>query len=100
MNFVLVIFCTVFILTQVADVITTVLAINAGAGEGNPVIKALIEKLGLIPSLLLIKFLVLFNTGFGVYYLPEYLITIILGIASVLYVAVCINNFLVFRKQR
>jgi hypothetical protein len=97
---ILILIAVVFLLTQIADVVTTILAVRAGASEGNPIIKVMIKKLGLIPALLLIKFLVLISIGLGIYYLPTRWIMIILVMASVVYTAVCINNFLVFRKQR
>jgi len=35
-----------FLITQIADIVTTVLAVRAGATEGNPLIAMLINKIG------------------------------------------------------
>ena len=81
---------------QVLDVATTWYAIEkAGAGEGNPVARWFIEKLGLIPGLLALKgtlAALLWLTGIS---------GIVLQFACALYVFVVLNNaYVIYRGKK
>lgn len=89
-----------FLITQIVDVVTTVLAVRSGASEGNPLIGMLIKKFGLIPALVATKFFVLLAVGVGFYFLPDWLLSAILGMASIAFIAVIINNILVARRNK
>lgn len=89
----------VFLVTQVADVITTIRAVSAGASEGNPLLAVLIKKIGVVPTLVSTKIFVLCAVGVGFYFLPYWLLSAILGVASVAFVAVVVNNILVERRE-
>lgn len=43
------------ILLQVADVITTIIALEGPAHEANPIMAKIMETIGVVPALLLIK---------------------------------------------
>ena len=40
---------------QVADIITTIIALQGPAHESNPIIKKLMDKIGIVPALVLVK---------------------------------------------
>ena len=40
---------------QAVDAITTYLAIGKGAAEGNPIMRKLFEKIGMVPALIIMK---------------------------------------------
>ena len=40
---------------QVADIVTTIIALRGQAHEANPLLARLMEKIGVVPALLLIK---------------------------------------------
>lgn len=52
---------------QVADIVTTIIALNGPAHESNPILKKLMDKIGIVPALVLVKggfiaFLLYFQT--------------------------------------
>jgi choline-glycine betaine transporter len=88
-----------FLVVQIADVITTVRAIAAGASEGNPLIAGVMKKIGVIPSLIIVKVFVICAVGIGFYFLPYWLLSAFLGVGSAVYIAVVVNNIIVERRE-
>ena len=43
------------ILLQVADIITTIIALRGPAHESNPILKKIMDRIGVVPALLLVK---------------------------------------------
>lgn len=78
----------VFVLLQIADVASTMIALNMGAREANPVMRWLFEKIGVNPALYTVKvsgIVLLWVYGMG---LPVIVWLIMVGV----YVAVVYNN--------
>ena len=96
---ILVVITLLFVGTQIADVVTTVLAVRAGASEGNPLIGFIIRAIGLVPALIATKIFVFLAVGVGFYFLPWWLLSAILGLASAGFIAVIVNNILVARDE-
>lgn len=80
---------------QVADGLTTYLALKKGAAEGNPVMRKLFEKIGMVPALVITKGALMV----GAWYWRDALGLLELGLLCAGYLAVAINNILVIRKQ-
>lgn len=97
---ILIIVSVFFVITQIADVVTTVLAVRAGASEGNPLIGFIIRAIGLVPALIATKVFVFLAVAAGFYFLPWWLLSAILGLASAGFIAVIINNIIVARGER
>lgn len=96
---ILIVVSVFFVATQIADVVTTVLAVRAGASEGNPLIGFIIRAIGLVPALIATKVFVFLAVGVGFYFLPWWLLSAILGLASAGFIAVIVNNILVARDE-
>ena len=85
----------VFILLQIADVWTTMAALKTGkAHEANPVMEWFMDKLGVVPSLLIIKAVVI---GVVVYFVNVW---IILAILNCLYAFVVYLNIKTLQKLK
>jgi len=86
----------ILVALQVIDLASTVLALNKpGLVEGNRWLKALMDKIGVLPSLLLIK-----GVFIGwIYYFKSQLPEEIILILIVGYVWVCWNNLKLLHKQ-
>jgi hypothetical protein len=85
----------VFILLQIADVWTTMVALKTGkAHEANPIMKWFMDKLGVVPSLLIIKAVVI---GVVVYFVNVW---IILAILNCLYAFAVYLNIKTLQKLK
>ncbi len=96
-----IILLALIVLLQVADGVSTVLVIRAGGYEANKAIAFLIGIFGEIPTLLLIKSLVIFAAA-GVYEsMPASQVTTVLFAAIILvYCYVAYHNFSVLKSIR
>lgn len=75
---------------QVADLVTTVIALrNPRLGESNSVLRWLFERLGVIPTLVIVKGAVIALLVFG----GREMGLPILAVLTVLYVWVVVNNY-------
>ena len=94
MNFILL--CLI-VVQQVLDLLSTEYALRKGlAAEGNPVLRRLMDSLGIIPTLLLTKGL---TVGLA-YYLWAIGSTFWLSILAIGYSVVVLNNlWLIFSKK-
>ena len=86
----------VFVVLQVLDVISTHLALKRpGVVEKNPVMWRFMEAIGILPAMIAVKAITILIVS-GVYFLTPALrigAAVGLGIASVFYVVVVVNNF-------
>ena len=86
----------VFVVLQVLDVISTHLALKRpGVVEKNPVMWRFMEAIGILPAMIAVKAITILIIA-GVYlFIPEIRlgIAIGLGIASILYAIVVVNNY-------
>jgi hypothetical protein len=84
----------IFIALQVLDIISTVIALQDPAHEANPVMKKIMDTLGVVPALVLVKCAVV---GFLWYYqalIPAEVFWALSGF----YVWIVFNNIKVIRK--
>lgn len=80
---------------QVADLVTTVLALRGKAVKSNPIVKKVMDLIGVVPALLLLKGIVI---ALFIYYQDSLQVEIV-WILCLVYVAVVINNIQVIRKN-
>ena len=84
----------ILIVLQVLDAVSTVIALDGGGHEVNPILKKIMDKIGVIPALVLVKGAAV---AFFWYYrevLPQPLVLLLcLG-----YIWLVVNNIRVIRK--
>jgi hypothetical protein len=90
-----------FIILQILDVYSTYICFSKGAREVNPIVRFVIQRLGFIPGLVILKGIVCYIAyklyidypvdadSFKVFY-----------ILNIIYVLVVVNNFNVYRKLK
>lgn len=76
---------------QVADVVTTKNAIDAGASEGNPVAAFFMKFLP--PSLWIVPKIIPVATAFGLVWIGGYPATVMLGLVAAFYTYVVVHNY-------
>lgn len=77
------------ILLQIGDFITTKKGMEIGLREVNPLLRRLMDKVGVVPALLLAKSLAVIG-GVVLWYLQQ---EIVIGALIVFYLYVVINNY-------
>lgn len=82
-----------FCFLQMADAYTTYVILSKGGRELNPVMRVIMDRMGVLPGLLICKILLCVAVWF--YIMDKY----ILFICNVVYIGVVINNVLQMRKQ-
>lgn len=80
------------VVVNVADIVSTLIAIRLGASEGNPLLKPFVERLGVVPGLLALKIPLLVLTYFYAMY------PIVLGALCLIFLGVVASNILVIRR--
>ena len=80
---------------QVADGLTTYLALKKGAAEGNPVMRKLFEKVGMVPALIITKGALMC----AAWYWRDAIGLLGLGLLCAWYLVVAVNNVRVMRRQ-
>ena len=80
---------------QVADGLTTYLALKKGAAEGNPIMRKLFEKIGMVPALIITKGALMV----GAWYWRDAIGMLGLGLLCAGYLLVAVNNVRVMRRQ-
>ena len=83
----------IFILLQIADVVTTYLNLKRpDRAEANKFIKSIMDKIGILPALIITKAIVI-GLFVGAYiYAGSIYLAIAMGVVCVFYVWVIINN--------
>ena len=83
----------VFIILQILDVLTTIKALNKpGIVEGNPILNPLMEKIGVLPTLIIVKVFTIAATIAGLYYYPLPIVQIVTAATCLVYIWVIWNN--------
>lgn len=83
----------IFFLTQAADFYTTWRVLQMpNRTEANPVVKKVMDKIGVVPALLILKGLFVAGVGAGLWFYPEPILQITVIIISVGYGWVISNN--------
>ena len=85
-----------FVALQIADVVTTMIALKKGAQEGNPLLAPLFKKFGAMPVLLASKIVIVAS----VVTIHQTLTNFALGLGVVVYGAVVLNNLIVLRRMK
>ena len=86
-----------FTLLQCGDAITTYLSIKNGAHEANPLLKPIFDKIGEVPALISTKSLLILIAGFAA--TQTWGLYALVGM-NLVYIAVLINNFIVYKKAK
>lgn len=87
---------TLFILTQILDVVSTTLALKRpNVEEKNPIMKWLMDRVGIIPALILSKVVAVLIVAAIYLLLPDYRFVLAIGIGATIpwYAYVIIGNF-------
>jgi len=101
MNELCIIVFFIFVVLQVLDVISTHLALKRpGIMEKNPVMRRLMEAVGILPAMIAVKAVTILIVAGVFLFIPALRIgaAIGLGLASVFYSIVVVNNFKNARK--
>lgn len=79
---------------QVADIVTTIIALRGKATESNPVLKKLMDAIGVVPALLLMK-----GVAIAFFLYVQNAVPVgILWVLCAFYIWVIVNNVKVIRK--
>lgn len=87
---------SLFLLTQILDVVSTILALKRpNVVEKNPLLRWLMEKIGIVPALILTKVVAVLILAAIYLLLPEYRLYLMIGIGITIpwYAYVVIGNF-------
>ena len=87
---------TLFLLTQTLDVVSTTLALKKpNVVESNPLLKWLMDRLGIVPALVLSKIVAVLILAAIYLLLPDYRLYLVIGVGVTIpwYVYVIIGNF-------
>ena len=77
---------------QIADAVTTVKVLKQGGEELNPVLAPLMRVVGVVPSLVLVKAVLLGTFVAAGYVLPANLLGVALILADIVYAAIVVSN--------
>ena len=91
---ILLVLMIVFVILQLADVITTMGFLKSNTGhEVNPIMSKLFSKIGVVPSLVIVKTLVI---ALFVFYMRN---VVLLSIVNLFYAYVVYNNYKIWNKK-
>jgi len=77
---------------QVADAVTTTLALRSGAVEKNPIIRHIMGQIGIVPALALKVALVSAGAIAAAVYYPTQALVIVFGLLIAVYLYIVVNN--------
>jgi len=95
----LILFC-LFVILQIADAVTTYVALQKSAEESNPIMRGMIKRFGKFFGLAIPKAVVAAFIGCALYFYDSALIKFAMAGVCALYVAIAINNIRVIRSQK
>ena len=84
-----------FVVAQIADAVTTILGLDNGAREANPVMKWLMGKIGTAPALFFPKVIYI---GIAAAFFSYPGIHWVYGVIAAIFFAVAVNNYRVYRN--
>lgn len=87
---------TLFLLTQILDAVSTTLALKKpNVVESNPLLKWLMDRLGIVPALVLSKIVAVLIVAAIYLLLPDYRLYLVIGVGVTIpwYVYVIVGNF-------
>lgn len=87
---------TLFLLTQILDGVSTTLALKKpNVVEKNPALKWLMDRLGVVPALILSKAIAVLIVAAIYLLLPDYRLALVIGVGVTIpwYVYVIVGNF-------
>ncbi len=77
---------------QVADAVTTTLALRSGAVEKNPIIRHLMDQIGVVPALVVKVVLVSAAAIAAAVYYPTAILQVVFGLLIAVYLYIVVNN--------
>lgn len=85
----------IFVIVNILDCVTTVRALQAGGTEANPVMKKVMDLIGVIPALVIMKIIALGVVAAAYVFVPPVRawMPVIIGLFSLAYAAVVFNNY-------
>lgn len=86
-----------FVLLQIGDMASTVIALKNGGREANKFIAAMMQKIGVIPALGAVKVALIALVYLAIVVVPAPWIYAMLGAFNLLYIAVVFNNIKVVK---
>ncbi|KGA31110.1 DUF5658 family protein [Pectobacterium odoriferum] len=86
-----------FVLLQIGDMTSTVIALKNGGREANKIIASLMQKIGVIPALGAVKAALVALVYLAIVVLPAPWIYALVAIFDLLYIAVVANNIKVIK---
>lgn len=93
-----IIICAVFVALQIGDIISTTLALQkSNVVEGNPIVRWIMDRVGILPALVLSKVVVIVLFGVAVYLSPY--AVYLMGLMSLFYVWVVVNNIKILQGR-
>jgi len=92
-------FFSLLLALQILDIITTSRAIDSGkAVEGNPIVKAMMRALGMLPALIISKTVTMSVLGSIAWFYPSWLLCGCLGVLILLYTWAVLGNWKLMRQ--
>jgi hypothetical protein len=88
----------IFILLQILDVVTTKVCLDNGNTEANIFMSKLMDKMGILPTLILIKSIVIAFACLSVY-ISVYTVWFLIAM-NLFYIWVVLNNFKVLKDTK
>jgi len=81
-----------FAVLQIADGVTTITALKSGRSEGNPILLWAMNRVKIIPALVVFKLAYMGLVGGLVYYYPSVYLDVAIGVLCGIYCWVIYNN--------
>ncbi len=89
----------VFAILQFLDILTTVKVLDLPGGyESNKLVKAVMDRIGVLPALLLIKSFAVSGIAAAIFFAPDLAMIISLAAVCCFYLWVIVNNLNVLRR--
>lgn len=90
---------TLFILLNIADVITTMIILKRGGRERNKIMLWVMDKVEAVPALIVIKFVTISFMCFALVVGQDFIMDAILAYLCGIYTVVVFENYEVIRRQ-
>jgi len=92
------IFLAIIIILQALDAWTTWKNLQrTDRAEGNAILKAIMDKIGILPALFILKSVMVAVLAAAVVFYPSIYLTVILGVTSAGYLWIVLNNYKLLR---
>jgi len=91
----------IFVILQVLDIYSTVKALGVGGREANPFVKKIMDLIGVLPALVILKVIVIVLIVASYIYFPleRTILSILIGIVCIGYAYIVYMNFKIGRAE-